>query len=286
MMQTEYETIRVAPIAGALGAEISGVDLAQPLDPAEIAEIRHAFHDYLVIFFRDQRLDPDTLLAFARHFGPIGRYPFLEDMEGHPGISEIIKEAHDENNFGGLWHSDTTYLPTPPLGSLLYARETPPFGGDTQFANMYLAYDALSDGMRRMLDPLRAVYTAALRSAAGTGGRTNATGQTGKGKNTDKMDLTAEHPVVQTHPETGQKALYVNCAHTSHFVGMTRDESAPILDFLFRHLSRPEFTCRFAWCDGSLALWDNRCSQHYALNDYHGHRRLMLRVTIEGTAPT
>ena len=285
MTQTEYQAIRVAPIAGALGVEISGVDLARPLDPAEIAEIRHAFHDHLVIFFRDQRLEPDDLLAFARHFGPIGRYPFLEDMEDHPGISEIVKEAHDENNFGGLWHSDTTYLPTPPLGSLLYARETPPFGGDTQFANMYLAYDALSDGMRRMLDPLRAVYTAALRSAAGTGGRTNATGQTGKGKNTDKMDLTAEHPVVQTHPETGHKALYVNCAHTSHFVGMTRDESAPILDFLFHHLSRPEFTCRFAWRDGSLALWDNRCSQHYALNDYHGHRRLMLRVTIEGTAP-
>lgn len=277
-----YRQITVSPIAGALGAEIGGVDLSRPLDDAVFAEIHRAFLDHLVIFFRDQRIAPERYLDFAGRFGPIGRYPFVEDMDGYPGITEVIKGADDRINFGGLWHSDTTYQEKPPLGSMLYAREVPPYGGDTMFANMYLAYETLSAGMRAMLDPLRAVYTAALRNKGGSGPRVQIAKMTDKGRNAETMDREAVHPVVRTHPETGRKALYVNCAHTSHFTCMTREESLPILQFLFEHQSRPELTCRFAWRPDSLAFWDNRCAQHYALNDYHGFRRLMHRITIEG----
>ena len=280
-----YETITVEPIAGALGAEIAGVDLSRPLDNQCFAEIHRAFLDHLVIFFRDQDLAPDAVLAFARRFGPIARYPFVKDMDGHPGITEIVKTESDTLNFGGLWHTDTTYQAKPPLGSMLYAREVPPRGGDTMFGNMYLAYDALSDGMKAMLDPLRAVFTAALRAQGGVNARAKIAEQTGKGQNRDKLDMEGEHPVIRTHPETGRKAIYVSKAHTSHFVGMTPEESAPILKFLYDHMSRSEFTCRFRWQVGSLALWDNRCAQHYALNDYQGYRRLMHRVTFEGDIP-
>jgi len=277
--------ISVHPISGALGAQIDGVDLSIPLDDAAFEEIRTAFHEHLVIFFRDQDIAPDLYLAFAKRFGPIGRYPFVQDMDGHPGITEVIKGKDDRVNFGGLWHSDTTYQDRPPLGSMLYAREVPPHGGDTLFANMYMAYETLSAGMRMMLDPLRAFYTAALRNQAGSGPRAQIAKMTGKGQNAESMDREAVHPVVRTHPETGRKALYVNCAHTSHFAGMTREESLPILRFLFEHQSRPEFTCRFRWRENSLAFWDNRCTHHYALNDYHGFRRLMHRITIEGETP-
>ena len=279
------QRISVVPVSGALGAEIGGVDLSEPLDSEAFREIRDAFHEHSVIFFRDQRIAPDAYLDFARRFGPIGRYPFVQDMAGYPGITEVVKGADDRVNFGGLWHSDTTYQEKPPLGSMLYAREVPPYGGDTLFANMYLAYETLSPGMRALIDPLRAVYTAALRNQGGTGPRAQIAKMTGKGRNADSMDREAVHPAVRTHPETGRRALYVNCAHTSRFDGMTREESLPILTFLFAHQSRPEFTCRFRWRENSLAFWDNRCTHHYALNDYHGFRRLMHRITIEGETP-
>ena len=280
-----YRHITVSPVSGAIGAEVGGVDLGGALDDAVFDEIHRAFLDHLVLFFRGQDITPDQYLAFAERFGPIADYPFAEDKDGHPGITEIVKEAGDTMNFGGLWHADTTYQATPPIATLLHARETPPVGGDTMFANMYLAYESLSNGMKRMLDPLRAVSTASLRSKDGTGARAQLAAQTGRGKNVDRMDMAAEHPVIRTHPETGRKALYVNCAHTSHFAGMTPEESAPLLRFLFDHLGRPEYTCRFAWQPGDLTIWDNRCAQHYALNDYHGHRRLMHRITIEGARP-
>lgn len=280
-----YRHITVSPVSGALGAEVRDVDLGGPLDDETFDEIRRAFADHLVLFFRGQDITPDRYRAFAERFGPIGRYPFVADLDGHPGITEIVKEAHDRVNFGGLWHADTTYQARPPMATLLHAQALPPVGGDTMFANMYLAYETLSDGMRRMLDPLRAVFTARLRSKDGTGARAQLAVQTGKGTNADKMDMKAEHPVVRTNPESGRKALYVNCAHTSHFAGMTPQESAPLLRFLFDHLGRPEFTCRFAWRPGDLTIWDNRYTQHYALNDYHGHRRLMYRITIQGDRP-
>jgi len=280
-----YETITVEPIAGALGAVIRGPDLSRPLDQQCFAEIHEAFLKHLVIFLEDQDLTPDQLLAFAERFGRIVNYPFVKDMDGHSGITEIIKTETDTLNFGGIWHSDTTYLPKPPLGSMLYARELPPRGGDTLFANMYLAYETLSDGMKAMLGPLRAVSTAALRAQGNVNARARLADQTGKGQNRDKLEMEAEHPVIRTHPETGKKALYINCAHTSHFTGMTPEESRPILQFLFEHMRRPEFTCRYRWSVDALALWDNRCSHHYALNDYQGYRRLMHRVTIEGDTP-
>jgi taurine dioxygenase len=278
-----YRHIEVRPIAPALGAEIGGVDLARPLDDAVFAEIEAAFHDHLVIFFRDQELTPESQVRFAARFGPVGRYPFAEPIEGHPDVIAVVKEADQTTNFGGMWHSDTAYLERPPLGSALYALEVPAVGGDTLFANMYLAYDTLSAGMKTLLDGLAAVNSAGKGGGAVRGPHLASGVMTGR--DLDKMTLEAAHPVVRTHPATGRKALYVNRAHTVRFAEMTEAESAPLLDFLFDHAERDDFTCRFRWTKGALALWDNRCTQHYPLNDYHGHRRVMHRVTVEGERP-
>ena len=273
--------IEVRPISGALGAEISGVDLAADLDDATVAAIRRAWLDHLVIFFRDQPLAPERFLAFARRFGKPVEYPFVRGIEGFPEITPVVKLAHERVNFGGIWHSDTTYLEIPPMGTMLVAREVPPFGGDTLFANMYLAYETLSETLRGVLDGLVGVASSAKADVSRTredrirdGARADA-----------KKEYGAEHPVVRTHPETGRKALYVNVAHTARFAGMTEEESQPLLEFLFRHQVRPEFTCRFSWRPGSIAFWDNRCAQHNPVNDYHGHRRVMHRVTLAGDRP-
>jgi len=276
-----YETIRVTPIAPALGAEVHGVDLSGPLDERCVAEIRRALLEHLVVFFRGQSLDPPGLLGFARRFGDPSRYPFVEGLDGYPEVTEVIKRESETVNFGGIWHSDTTYLERPPMASMLYAREIPPVGGDTLFANMYLAYESLSPGMKRFLAELRAVNSAEKPDAAVT--RTDRRRE--RPRDAGDTTTTAEHPVVRTHPETGRKALYVNPGHTVSFVGFTEDESAPILEYLYRHEIRPEFTCRFRWEVGSLALWDNRCAQHYAMNDYHGYRRVMQRITLAGDVP-
>jgi taurine dioxygenase len=284
----DYRHIEVTPIASALGAEIRGVDLARPLAPGIFFEIHRAFLEHLVIFFRDQALGPEQLTGFARRFGPLGRYPFAEPLAGHPEVIPIIKEPDQRSNFGGLWHSDTAYQERPSLGSLLYALEVPSLGGDTLFANMYLAYERLSEGLKALLagsasKPLTAVNSAAKNQASLRGDHLAGGAMTGKAL--DPAALEAEHPVVRRHPETGRKALYVNRAHTLRFTDMTVDESRPLLDFLFEHACKEEFTCRFRWQLGSLALWDNRCTQHYPLNDYHGHRRVMHRVTLEGERP-
>ncbi|MEK9726165.1 MAG: TauD/TfdA family dioxygenase, partial [Rhodospirillaceae bacterium] len=184
-------------------------------------------------------------------------------------------------NFGGLWHSDTAYLERPPMGAILAARELPPVGGDTLFANMYLAYDALSDGMKALLAGLVGVNSSAKARAT----QTREDRMKTDAKVSEDTELIGEHPVVRTHPETGRKLLYVNYGHTVRFKGMTEEESAPILDFLFRHLSRPEFTCCFRWHPGSIAFWDNRATQHNPVNDYHGHKRVMHRITIAGDRP-
>ncbi|MFQ5773444.1 MAG: TauD/TfdA dioxygenase family protein [Kiloniellaceae bacterium] len=278
-----YDRIEVRPIARALGAEVHGVDLSAPLADAVFAEIHRAFLEHLVIFFRDQDLTPDRQVAFARRFGPIGTYPFAEPIEGHPEVIAVVKEPEQTTNFGGFWHSDTAYLERPPLGSVLYARQVPPLGGDTLFANMVLAYERLSDGMKALLDGLVALNSSAKNTAAVRG--THLRSGTMAGKDLERMDIEAAHPVVRTHPQTGRKALYVNRAHTLRFRGMTEAESAPLLAFLFDHAVKEEFTCRFRWDRGSLAVWDNRCTQHYALNDYPGQRRVMHRVTVEGEIP-
>jgi taurine dioxygenase len=274
-------TLDIRPIAGALGAEIHGVDLDGRLDDRVVATIRRALLDHLVIFFRGQKLPPERFLAFARRFGEPMEYPLVKGIDGYPDIIRVAKLEHETVNFGGIWHSDTTYLEAPPMGTLLVAREVPPFGGDTLFANMYLAYETLSDGMKRLLEGLKGVSSSVKADASKTREdriKSDPTSQS-------RQEFLAEHPVLRTHPETGRKALYVNVAHTVRFAGLTEAESAPILGYLFQHQTRPEFTCRFAWRPGSLAFWDNRAVQHNPVNDYHGHRRVMHRITLKGDVP-
>jgi len=268
--------LRVQRIAGALGAELLDVNLAREI-PAQA--IRAALLEHQVVFFRDQSLTPAQFMAFARSMGKPVEYPFVKGIEGFPEVIEVKKLEHERHNFGGIWHSDTTYLEEPPMGSMLLAREVPPHGGDTLFANQYLAYESLSEGMRKLLDSLVAVNSSARADVSKT--REDRIKEQGK----DTKVYEAEHPVVRTHPETGRKALYVNVAHTARFKGMTEEESAPLLRFLFEHQVKPEFTCRFQWRVGSLAFWDNRCTQHNPVNDYHGYRRLMHRITLAGDKP-
>jgi taurine dioxygenase len=273
--------IEVTPIAGAIGAEIGGIDLSKPLALGAVKAMRQALLDHLVIFFRDQYLPSESFLTFAEAFGLPVEYPLIKGIEGFPTIIEIAKLEHERTNFGGIWHSDTTYLETPPMGSMLYAMEVPPFGGDTLFANQYLAYETLSEPLRRFLDGLTAINTSAKADVSKT--REDMIRHSGDAA--PPPDYASEHPVVRTHPETGRRSLYVNVAHTSHFRGMTEAESAPILKFLFEHQVRPEFTCRFNWRPGSLAFWDNRAAQHNPVNDYHGFRRVMRRITLAGDRP-
>ena len=275
-----YKHIEVKPIAGALGAEIHGVNLAS-IDDEIFAEVHSAFLDHLVIFFRDQDITPDQQVAFSARFAPIGYYPFLKGLPDHPEVIEVRKEPEDKLNFGGVWHTDTAYLATPPMGSVLYAKEIPASGGDTLFANLYLAYETLSESMRLILNGRRAVNSSRKGDAAA--GRQKSVDE--NPKDTSGLQTESVHPVIRTHPETGRKALYVNRGHTVCFEGASREESEPILEFLFDHAIKPEFTCRFQWEVGSIAVWDNRCALHYPLNDYHGHRRVMHRVTMEGDIP-
>jgi taurine dioxygenase len=276
----EYHVIKIAPIAGALGAEISGVDVAGALSEDTVAEIRRAWLEHLVVFFHDQVVAPEAFLDFARRIGEPVEYPFVKGMEGFPDIIEVTKLPRELVNFGGIWHSDTAYLERPPMATMLIAREVPEYGGDTLFSNMYDAYEALSPAMQEMLGGLRAVNSSALADVS----KTREDRIRDSGVEGDK-EFVAEHPVVRTHPETGRKALYVNVAHSARFAGMTEDESKPLLRFLFEHSVRPEFTCRFRWRRGSLALWDNRCAMHNPINDYHGYTRTMHRITLAGDVP-
>jgi taurine dioxygenase len=278
----------VTPIAGACGAEIQGMDLSQDLSDEAILAIRQALLDHLVVFFRDQDLIPDQHVAFGRRFGELNIDRFVVPMGGHPEIMVIVKEADETLNFGKVWHSDVTFQEEPAMGSILYAVEVPPYGGDTMWANQYLAYETLSDGMKAMLEGLRAVHTArAGYGKAALNKRFDSIKRSMQIRR-DQEDLAESelcHPIVRTHPETGRKALYVNAAYTDRIEGMTVEESKPILDFLYAHCVRPEFTCRFNWSKGAVAFWDNRSAQHYPINDYNGFRREMHRVTVCGDKP-
>lgn len=283
-----YETIRVTPIGGSIGAEIAGVNLAEPLTNRQAQEVHDAFLEHSVVFFRDQSLDPVQQKRAARLFGEPVAIPFVKSLPDHPEIIDIVKEAEDAGkyNFGGNWHTDTTFLETPALGSLLYALEVPPRGGDTLFADMYAAYATLSPGMRRLLDGLTAVHTGARSygSQSKFQGGKNASVSMSIDANADG-DRLVEHPVVRTHPETGRKCLFVNPNYTLRLKDMTEAESKPLLDFLYAHAMRDEFVCRFRWQAGSVAVWDNRCTMHRAVNDYDGHRRHVRRVTLQGDRP-
>jgi taurine dioxygenase len=277
---TAMTALEIRPLSGAIGAEVLGVDL-RDLDDETVLALRRIWLKHLVIFFRDQTLSPEQFLGLARRFGKPIEYPFIQGIDGFPEVTPVVKLEHEKNNFGGIWHTDTAYLETPPMGTLLIARDVPPYGGDTLFANQYLAYETLSDGMRKILDGLDAVNTSAKADVS----RTREDRIRDSAREDAKKSYVAEHPVVRMHPETGRKALYVNLGHTERFAGMTVEESTPILDFLFKHQVRPEFTCRFSWRPGSIAFWDNRCAQHNPVNDYHGFRRVMHRVTLAGDRP-
>ncbi len=274
-VRSKYDYIKVYPMTGALGAQIEGVNLAQSMKAEVISEIRQALLDHLVIFFNHQELTPQQQLAFAQKFGQPMEYPLIKGLPECPQVTQVIKLEHERMNFGGVWHSDTTYMECPPMATMLYAVEIPPYGGDTLFANQYMAYETLSDGLQQTLNGLVAINSSTMAHAFKT--------QVDRLRDEPEHKvLVAAHPVVRPHAETGRKALYVNTNHTKHFQGWTVEESRPLLEYLFKHQVRPEFTCRFRWQRGSVAFWDNRCTQHNPVNDYHGFKRIMHRVTLDG----
>jgi taurine dioxygenase len=273
--------IDVRPLAGALGAEILDIDLARPLERAAFAAIRETFIAHGVIFFRDQTLTPEQHIAFAGHFGAINVNRFFTPVPGYPTIAEVRKEPEQRQNIGEAWHTDHSYDDVPALGSVLLAREVPEVGGDTMFASMALAYEALSDGLKRTLAPLRALHSS--RHIFGPDAGYHGNDLKDRLAHPELATQDAVHPVVIRHPESGRKTLYVNPNFTVGIEGWTVEESQALLGYLYRHAVRPEFTCRFRWRNGSIAVWDNRATWHCAVNDYHGHRRLMHRITIEGS---
>lgn len=269
-----YRFLDVQPIAGSLGAEILGVDLGK-INNDIFDEIHRAFLEYQVIFFREQTLDSDQYLAFARRWGEIEIYPYMKGLPDHPEILEILKTENDTYTFGNNWHTDSSFLAIPPKLTMLHAHELPRAGGDTAFSNLYAAYDTLSDGMKSTLSGLKSMNVGD-QPLARFSELANMESQ-----DPGKVQVRTVHPVVRTHPETRRKAIFVG-GHTIHFDGMTREESAPFLNFLKQHASRPEFSCRFRWQLGSIALWDNRCTLHYAIDDYSGQRRRMRRIIVKG----
>ncbi len=284
MNEQSYGRIKVVPSSGALGASVEGVNLAAGVDDATFEEIHRAWLDHHVLFFRDQRISPAQMTAFAEQFGELDTYPFIEPLPGHPHVIPIIKEEDTKFNFGGGWHSDMSYQEKPCKATLLYAIQIPPRGGDTLFANMTAAYDALSSGMKQILDGLKAVFTASKVHGA-SGVYRKADHPMKMQQDDSKGEARFLHPVVRTHPETGRKALYLDLPHVERFEGMRVHESQPLMNFLYQHATAPPFTMRFQWTVGSLAIWDNRAVQHYALNDYAGFRREMNRITVQGDVP-
>ena len=273
--------LEVRPLSRAVGAEILGINLLDPVSDAQIAEIRKIWLQHSVVFFREQPLEPGSFQAFAQRFGEIIEYPFVKGLPDFPLIVPVLKLPHEKHNFGGVWHTDTTYLQEPPMATMLIARELPPVGGDTLFASNYAAFEGLSPALQDTLRRLKGVNSSA--KAAVTHSREDrvADSATDKGRS----ELNSEHPVVRTHPETGREALYVNPGHTVRFAGWTEEESAPLLNYLFEQQVKPEYTCRFVWRPGSIAFWDNRCALHNPINDYHGYKRLLHRITLKGDKP-
>ena len=274
------QAIHVEPADG-VGAYISGIDLNAGATDQQAGDLRKALGQYGVLFFREQHITPEKHIELAERFGPININRFFQPVDGYPNIAEVRKEPDQRVNIGGQWHTDHTYDKEPALGSILVARDLPSSGGDTMFANMYAAYESLSDGMKEMLNNLRAVHSSRHQFGAQSSYSKEREGRLG---NQEAATQDSVHPVVISHPISGRKALYVNGAFTLRFDGWTSEESEPLLRQLYLHAARPEFTHRFKWSPGSIAFWDNRATWHYALNDYHGQSRLMHRITIEGEA--
>ncbi len=275
-----YNRISVQPIAGALGAEIGGINIADELDDATIGEIRQALLEHLVIFFRDDELSVDRHKAFTRRFGEIFIHPNYQLGQADKEMVYLLRQPGDTSVAGEKWHADTTMMATPPMGAILHALETPNHGGDTIFANQYLAYEALSDGMKKMLDGLNAMHSDI--RVAGPQSDVNAKRSSKVRDDADWQPTVNAHPIVGVHPETKRKFLFVNPVYTMHIEGMTEAESTAILEYLYAHQCRPEFTCRFSWRPGSTAFWDNRCSIHLAIHDNFDSIRHMQRTQIAG----
>jgi taurine dioxygenase len=281
-----YETMDVRPIAGALGAEIHGADLRNRDDSAMWTELRRAFLEYRVIAIRGQDISLADLMRVGGKFGEPCHYPFAKGIEGYPYITAVIKEADDKHVFGEGWHTDTMYLEKPPRATLLYALETPMTGGDTLFVNTTAAYDALSGGMKKMLEGLVGVCNGGMKTRHAGGRAARFSGLSVASQNVDAADAyEAKHPIVRTHPETGRKALYVSALHTIRFDGFSEEESKPLITWLTDHCTRPEFSCRVRWEPGQLTIWDNRTTLHSAVNDYSGARREMRRLTVGPERP-
>ena len=275
-------TLDVVPLTATIGAEIRGVDLATAPDDAEaMARIERALHDHLVIFFREQQLTPDQQIRFAGWFGPFEHHAFAKPHPDHPEMT-VLDQITPETDGANSWHSDSSFMERPALGSVLAAVQLPPLGGDTCWASMYAAFDALSPRMQAMLDGLTSLHDIVMPLEKAIAG--------GHSVGSDLAEIRRawppmEHPVVRHHPVTGRRALYVNSNFTTRILGIAKAESDVVLPFLLQHVQRPDFQVRFRWAPGSVAFWDNRVTQHFAVPDYTGHRRIMHRVTLTGERP-
>ena len=272
--------VEVNPVSGGVGVELSNIDIGNGVNDAEFSSIQQAFIDNGLVFLHNQNMTPEQHIEFAERWGDININRFFPKVSGYEKIAAVVKEKDQIVNIGGGWHTDHSYDKIPAMGSILLARETPPVGGDTLFACMYKAYELLSDGLKKTLEGMNAVHSS--RHVFGDQSEYKKSLEDRFG-NSDLATQDAVHPVVITHPESGRKALYVNPGFTIHFEGWTANESKPLLDYLYQHATLMEHTTRFKWAEGSIAIWDNRCTWHYALNDYHGARREMHRITLEGS---
>ncbi len=275
--------LQIKPISGAIGAEVAGIDITRPLSNEAFSALNQALLDHLIIVIRDQALDDDALMGLGRHFSDLVIHPFLKSNTEHPQVVAILREPGDKAIVGEDWHADTTHIETPPMGAVLHAIEIPPVGGDTLFANQYLAYESLSDGMKKMLEGLKAVHDDT--RVAGPNSNKNKTRANKVRDDADWKPTQSVHPVVRTHPETARKCLFVNRSYSHRFENMTREESAPLMKVLLEHGNRPEFTCRVRWEPRTTVIWDNRCMKHIAVNDVKDHRRVMRRVQMTGDKP-
>jgi len=279
-------TLTIDRIAGALGAELSGLDLTGELTPPEVDALRQAVIEHKVVFLREQVYATEHLERLTIQLGGHGHTPFLESIEGHPGVVRVVKEADEGGfNFGGAWHSDWSFQPEPPAFTLLWSLEVPPHGGDTMWSNQELAFDTLSPGLQSTLEGLDVVHSAGWAYSADGILAKSAAGRTMRIATSDDALSEHKHPAVPIHPDTGRKVLFVNPTYSVRFDGWSAADSAPLLQYLYTHSTRDAFTCRFRWTPNTLAIWDNRCTQHNALNDYRGFRRELHRTTVAGTAP-
>ena len=273
------EGLIIKPISPSIGSTIYGLDLTQTIPDETLKKLRTIWLDRKLLVFPEQTLTPQQQTEFTQQFGELDQYPFLKGIDGYPYVAEVLKLPEEDINFGGVWHTDTTYLETPAAGASLYALELPPVGGDTIFCNMAAAYQALPNNVKQEIDPLQAINASNKADVS----------QTRLHRITSdslaKQVFANTHPVVRTHPETGEKTLFVNEAHTTHFEGQSEQQSSALLNCLYQHARKPEFQCRITWHIGMVALWDNRSTHHYPINDYTGYRRLLHRISLKGNKP-